>query len=69
MVKRIDTIPSILDEFADVFTGIGFVEGEHHIQLDESVTPAVHAARRIQLSIMDKVKRELGSMEGYGIIA
>lgn len=71
IVSRIDNLAatSILDEFPSVFEGIGCFKDEHVIQTDPTVKPIVHAARRIPLSVMDKVKAELASMEQADIIA
>ena len=68
LVKRVDQVSSILDEFPEVFEGVGLVEGEHDMQVDPSVDPVVHAARRIPLSMLDKVEQELKNMEHAGII-
>lgn len=42
---------SILDEFADVFTGIGLFPGECTIHLDPNAPP-----RRVPIAIWDRVK-------------
>ena len=41
---------------------------EYHIQLKQGVKPVVHAARKIPVSLRDKVKRELEQMEKLNII-
>jgi hypothetical protein len=69
LVKRVDSVISVLDEFPEVFKGVGCMSDEHSIQVDESVVPVVHAARRVPISIMDKVQQELNSMEESDIIA
>lgn len=69
IVKRVDSLTSLLDEYPDVFDGIGCMSDEHSIQVDDSVAPVVHAARRVPISIMDKVQNELDSMEESDIIA
>ena len=70
LVKRIDVVntQSILDEFADCFQGIGCFSREHKILLDPNVKPVVNRARRIPLSMEDKVKAELNKMEKNNII-
>jgi len=70
IVRRIDQVSSsILDSYPDVFDGIGKLDGIHDISIDKSVKPVVHAPRRVPLSMMDRVKDELVSMETAGIIA
>ncbi|KAI2650239.1 Retrovirus-related Pol polyprotein from transposon 17.6 [Labeo rohita] len=59
---------SIVDEFADVFTGIGLFPGECNIHLDPSATPVVHPPRRVPFALQDRLREELDSMEDQGII-
>jgi len=74
LVRRVESVDlegrnsSILDEFPQVFQGIGCVEGEHSIKVDPVVTPVIHAARKVPLALMDGVKAELESMEANQII-
>jgi hypothetical protein len=58
----------LLEEFSDVFKGKGCLSHEYHIQLKPGVKPVVHAARKIPVSWIDKVKRELERMEKLNII-
>ena len=71
IVQRIDQIEtaSILDDYPDVFKGIGCLEGHHTISLDPNVRPVVHPARRIPLSRMENLKKTLESMKKQGIVA
>jgi hypothetical protein len=70
VVNRINEITpkEILDEFPDVFQGLGCLEGEHEISLDESVKPVVHPPRRVPISMNERVKAELDRMEDIGVI-
>ena len=58
----------LLEEFSDVFKGQGCLSHEYHIQLKPGVKPVVHAARKIPVSLRDKVKREIEQMEKLNII-
>ena len=58
----------LLEEFSDVFKGQGCLSHEYHIQLKPGVKPVVHAARKIPVSLRDKVKREIERMEKLNII-
>ena len=71
LVKRVDTLTteSILDEFPDCFEGIGCLDREHKMVVDPEVKPVVNGARRIPLSMIDRVKAELESMEQANIIS
>jgi len=58
----------ILDEYADVFKGLGCLEGHYHIKIDSSVLPVVHPARKVPFAIKDRLKAELDRMENIGAI-
>ena len=70
LVQRISTIGSkgILDEFPEVFQGLGCLPGKYYISVDPSVQPVVHPPRRIPHSKRDPLKKELDRMENVGII-
>ena len=59
----------VIAEFPSLFHGIGKIDGEYHIQLDQSVTPySVSVPRRIPLPLMGKVKAELLRLQELKII-
>lgn len=58
-VKKESNHASIVDEFADVFTGIGLFLGECNIQRDPKVTPVIHPPRRNPFALHDQLKEEL----------
>lgn len=53
----------IKTEFADVFTGVGCLEGEYKIEIDNSVTPVKLPKRRVPVAIMAPLKDELKDLE------
>jgi hypothetical protein len=59
---------SIIDEYADIFTGVGCLSGEHRIVVDPSVKPVIHAARRVPLALEPKFKQTLDELVKSGII-
>ena len=69
-VDVVDTAKSgdILDEFSDLFTGIGSIPGEHHIVIDDTVPPVVHLPRRNPLTVGAKLKNTLDKLENNGVI-
>ncbi|XP_067949748.1 uncharacterized protein [Watersipora subatra] len=71
IVKRVNevTTSDLLEKYADVFEGIGCLSGEHEISVDPTVKPVIHAPRRVPISVTDKLKSELESMEKSNIIA
>ena len=59
---------SLIDEFSDVFVGLGCMPGEQHIEVDPSVRPVVHAPRRVPLAVQPKLKQALDNLIQQGII-
>ena len=71
LVKRVHEVKmenDILKEFEDLFDGLGCIPGQHHIQIDHTVTPVVHAPRRIPVALRDRVVEELQRMVKMGVI-
>ena len=63
------TESSIFDQYDDVFTGVGRLNGEYHLYTDPNVKPVIHAPRRVPVSLKDKLKSELDRLETENIIA
>ena len=59
---------SIFEEFSDCFGEIGTLPKTHHMTVDESITPVVHAARRVPFALKDKLKCELDRMVNLDVI-
>ncbi|KFM78222.1 Retrovirus-related Pol polyprotein from transposon 17.6, partial [Stegodyphus mimosarum] len=57
----------LLEEYKDVFEGLGCLNGEYKIQLKQDVTPVIHPPRKIPIAIRDKVKQELQRMENLNL--
>ena len=73
LIKRVDSIAhkpkDMLEEYKDVFTGLGCIEGVvHRIKVDRSHTPVVHPPRRVPVTLRSKVKNELQRMERLGVV-
>lgn len=59
----------ILKEYQDVFTGLGRLPEKHHISVDKTVRPVVHAPRKVPVAIRDTLEMELNRLESEQIIA
>ena len=59
---------SIMEEYADVFQGIGEFPGECNFRVDPDITPVVCPPRRIPIALRSRLKDELDSMENNNII-
>ena len=62
------TAENMVNEFADVFTGLGTIKVGAKIHIDKNVSPTVDPPRRIPHAIIDKVKKELDKMLSLGVI-
>ena len=61
-------VPAYVSEYADCFGELGTLPKKHHITIDRSVKPVVHAPRRIPIVIKDKLKTTIDKMEKLNVI-
>lgn len=70
--QKVDESPltkeKIIELYADIFTGVGQVDGEIHLDVDRNVPPVQLPPRRLPIAIKDRVKAELDEMCRNGII-
>ena len=59
----------ILQEYRDVFEGIGCFGGEYHVTLDPTIPPVVHPPRRVPVALREALKEELDMLVRLDIIA
>ena len=57
-----------LKEYQDVFKGLGKLPGKHHIHVDETVKPVLHA-QKIPVVLRDKLEMKFTQLENEGVIA
>ena len=58
----------MIDQYKDVFEGLGCLEGDYHIELDPSVSPVQHVPRRVPVALKEQLKIKLDSLVSQGII-
>lgn len=58
----------LMRDFEDVFTGLGCLPGEYHIEIDPNIRPVQHTPRRVPVPLKTKVKEKIDEMEKEGII-
>ena len=51
------TKEEVVEEFPDVFTGLGCMVGSYHIESDDTVEPVIYPPRRVPFSLLDKLKK------------
>ena len=67
--SRPPTKEQIIEMFPDVFDeGLGLLEGEYHIRLNDSASPIQHAPPRGQVALRDKIKESLEELHSSGVI-
>ena len=63
------TKEQVKEMFPDVFDeGLGLLEGEYHIRLNDSTKPVQHAPRRGQVALRSKIKDTLEELHSAGVI-
>jgi len=72
LVKRVLNVKTesrhVVDDYQDVFEGLGCVPGKHHITLNNDVRPVQHACRKVPFPVRDQLKGELDKMERMKVI-
>ena len=74
LIKRVNATyggaGSILEQFPEVFTGLGTLGGEYTIKLRDNARPhSLYTPRRVPFSLRKQVKEELQRMEAMGVIS
>lgn len=59
---------TILEEYKDVFEGLGELPGEYKIVTDETVKPKVHPPRRVPVAVRPKIKEKLDELVQRNVI-
>lgn len=63
------TKEKVLQEFQDLFKGVGLLSGDVELHLKPDAIPVVNPPRRIPIALRDRFKAELSRMEKQNIIA
>uniref|UniRef100_A0A5S6Q8Y2 Reverse transcriptase domain-containing protein n=1 Tax=Trichuris muris TaxID=70415 RepID=A0A5S6Q8Y2_TRIMR len=70
---RIKTCPmdkkQLLTEFQDVFTGLGLMQGDYHIEVDPSITPVQHLPRRVPVALQAELRQKIDQLVAKGVLA
>ena len=72
LVRRVEAVQrsagGMLDEYPDIFQGLGCLPGEVNIALKEDAVPMVEACRKVPFKMQEPLKEELMKMVKMGII-
>ena len=59
----------LLDEFNDVFEGLGELPGKFHVVTDDTVPSVVHSSRRAPVALRNQIRDKLGDMVASDVLA
>ena len=59
---------TILEEYKDVFEGLGELPGEYKIITDERIKPKVHPPRRVPVAVRPQIKEKLDELVQRNVI-
>ena len=68
MKPSVLTREQILQEYSDVFEGLGCMEGPCHLEADETIRPVVHPPRKVPVALRDRLKEELDKLVSEKIV-
>lgn len=68
-VEMTDSSHAYMEEYHDVFNGLGCLKEPYHIQINPEAAPVIHAPRKIPVTLTDRLKKELQRMEKMKVIA
>ena len=59
----------IMTEYGDVFTGLGCLLGEYHMEIDNTVKPVQHQPRRVAVALKPELQKKIDELERKGVLA
>ena len=62
------TKEQVLTDFADIFKGLGKMEGKLHLEVDESVPSVIMPPRRVPVALKGKFKEEIDRLIGVSVL-
>ena len=62
------TSTKLIEQYDDVFKGLGCLGNEYHIDVDNSVVPVQHVPRRVPVEMKESLKQKLAELTKQGII-
>ena len=59
----------VSDKYDDVFSGLGKLPGEYHINMNKSASPIQNSPRRVPIPVKEELKEKISELEKSGISA
>jgi len=63
-----DISDPIINEYSDVFSGVGCFDGEYHMVMDPEIKPVQHQPRRLPIPMRDALKAKLQELVDSDIL-
>ena len=67
-LKEGKTPQEIIDDYADVFDGLGCLPGTYDMTVDDSILPVKNLARKVAVALKPELKQKLDELENRGIL-
>ena len=67
-VKSVSNTEEVIENYKEIFKGLGCLEGKSHIYLKENAVPVIYPARKVPVALKAKLKEELDRMEKMGVL-
>ena len=56
------TSNKLIEQYHDVFEGLGCIGEEYHIEVDKTIHPVQHVPRRVPVAMKDRLKHKLDQL-------
>ncbi|KAK2726721.1 hypothetical protein QYM36_007527, partial [Artemia franciscana] len=66
--KSTPDLGPLLEQYKELFSGIGKIQGKCEVHLKEGVVPTAYPARKMPIAMREKLKQDLNRLESLGII-
>ncbi|KAI0228661.1 hypothetical protein LSAT2_020873 [Lamellibrachia satsuma] len=66
---RYRNVDAMLEEYTDVFSGLGCLPGEYDIVVDNSVKPVQNRPRKVAYALKDDLQKKITALEEQKVIA
>lgn len=68
LAKSAATSNEAISEYADVFDGLGYIDGKVHFEVHANVNPKVYPRRKVLVPFRARLKSELDEMEKNEVV-
>ena len=58
----------LVEQYDNVFKGLGCLGDEYHIEVDKSVVPVQHVPRRVPVAMKERLKQKLSELTNKALL-